>query len=146
MKIMRVFLWMNCLILFISVISASAQTKTKPKQLPLVGIKWQLTELRGVAVIKKQTNKESSFLQLSEEGRFSAFAGCNRLIGGYDVKDGFRIQFKGMASTRMACPDMKTEQIFGEVLKIVDNYSIKGNRLTLNKARMAPLAVFEAVK
>jgi heat shock protein HslJ len=44
----------------------------------------------------------------------------------------------------MACPDMKTEQILAEVLKTVDNYSLSGQRMTLNKARMAPLAVFQA--
>lgn len=146
MKKSKCNFWMSCLILLVSVIPVTAQTKTKPTQIQLVGIKWQLTELRGVAVIKKQTTKESAYLQLTEDGRFTAFAGCNRLLGGYDVKDGFRIHFKGMASTRMACPDMKTEQIFGEVLKMADNYSIKGRKMTLNKARMAPLAVFEMVK
>jgi hypothetical protein len=33
-----------------------------------------------------------------------------------------------------------------DVLKMVDNYTIQGKQLSLNKAKMAPLARFEAVK
>jgi heat shock protein HslJ len=42
----------------------------------------------------------------------------------------------------MACPDMSTEQSFMEALRKVDNYAVKGNELSLNKARMAPLLRF----
>jgi heat shock protein HslJ len=49
-----------------------------------------------------------------------------------------------MATTMMACPDMATEKQFMEVLNIADNFSLNGNTMTLNKARMAPLAVFKA--
>jgi heat shock protein HslJ len=46
----------------------------------------------------------------------------------------------------MACAEgMETEQAFNEVLGMVDNYSLNGEQLTLNRARMAPLARFEAV-
>ena len=45
----------------------------------------------------------------------------------------------------MACPDMSMENQFIEVLGRADNYSILGDKLSLNKARMAPLARFEAV-
>jgi hypothetical protein len=40
---------------------------------------------------------------------------------------------------------MDVEEAFHEVLRAVDNYSLDGKRLTLNRARMAPLARFEAV-
>jgi heat shock protein HslJ len=40
---------------------------------------------------------------------------------------------------------MEVETAFHDVLKMVDNYSLSGDRLTLNRARMAPLARFEAV-
>jgi heat shock protein HslJ len=45
----------------------------------------------------------------------------------------------------MACGNMEKETIFMELLQKADNYSIKGNVLSLNKGRMAPLAKFEAV-
>jgi heat shock protein HslJ len=50
-------------------------------------------------------------------------------------------------STLMACPDMETEQMLLGIFERVDNYSLSadGKTLSLNKARMAPLARFEAV-
>ena len=45
----------------------------------------------------------------------------------------------------MACPDMETERLFMQVLGEADNYFADENNLMLNKARMAPLARFEAV-
>lgn len=46
----------------------------------------------------------------------------------------------------MACVDMATEQEFKKILEIVDNYTINDKKLSLNKARMAPLAIFEVVE
>jgi len=40
---------------------------------------------------------------------------------------------------------MDIEKAFLDVLSAVDNYSLNGGHLTLNRARMAPLARFEAV-
>ena len=60
------------------------------------------------------------------------------------MKDGGRIAFSGIAATLRACPDMETESQFFEVLGMTDNYAIAGMRLSLHKARMAPLARFEA--
>ena len=115
-------------------------------EIPMIGTKWRLVELQGQAVVNNVESKEQYYIQLSQDGKVSAFAGCNRMFGGYEMKDGLRISFTGMASTRMACPDMKTEQILSEVLNTVDNYSLNGTRMTLNKAKMAPLAVFEIGK
>jgi hypothetical protein len=39
---------------------------------------------------------------------------------------------------------MEVEQTFQEALRNADNYSLAGDHLTLNRARMAPLARFEA--
>jgi len=39
---------------------------------------------------------------------------------------------------------MDVEQAFYEVLSNADNYSLTGDHLTLNRARMAPLARFKA--
>jgi heat shock protein HslJ len=113
-------------------------------EIPLVGTKWRLVELQGQKVMKSTESAEDSYIQLNTDGRVSAYAGCNRMSGGYELKEGFRIRFIGIISTMMACPDMKTEQTLGEVFNTVDNYSLNGTRMTLNKAKMAPLAVFEA--
>ncbi len=87
------------------------------------------------------------FLQLNAENRYAAFAGCNNMMGGYELKeDALRIKFTKGASTLMACTDMTIEQEFAEMIEKVDNYSLNGENMSLNKARMAPLARFKAIK
>jgi copper homeostasis protein (lipoprotein) len=111
----------------------------------LAETKWKLVELNGKPV--KQIGNKDYFLKLnSKDGRFSAYAGCNNLMGSYVMKTTFSLSFSGVASTMMACTNMDLEQKFGAMLEKVDNYVIVENKLQLNKARMAPLARFEAVK
>ena len=111
---------------------------------PLVGTKWILVELRGSAVVKSAKSKEFPFLLLGNDFKASAYAGCNRLFAGYELFNGSRIRFTRFASTRMACSDMKTEQILLEVLKMADTYSIKGKKMQLSKGKTVPLAKFVA--
>ncbi len=49
-------------------------------------------------------------------------------------------------STKMACENMDVEYGLSKALSAADNYSLQGDNLSLNKARMAPLARFKAVK
>jgi len=42
----------------------------------------------------------------------------------------------------IACPDPGTENEIFNVLKTADNYYVKGDTLSLNKARMATMAKF----
>jgi heat shock protein HslJ len=59
---------------------------------------------------------------------------------------GGRIHFTGgFATTKMACPEMTVESGFLAALSRIDNYSVSGDKLSLNRARMAPLLVFERV-
>lgn len=45
----------------------------------------------------------------------------------------------------MACPGVEGEERFLDVLTRADSYSLRGDTLVLNRARMAPLARFVAV-
>jgi heat shock protein HslJ/uncharacterized lipoprotein NlpE involved in copper resistance len=108
----------------------------------LVKNKWRLIELNGKPIESKEM-----FIKLNSEDGYIAFAGCNNMMGSVEFKDEKSlIKFTKGASTMMACPDMTTEQEFAEMLEKVDNYSINGNNLSFNRARMAPLARFEAMK
>jgi len=108
--------------------------------------KWILTELMGQEVTFENEKREASLTFDSETGRLSGSDGCNRVMGSYELQEGNRISFgRGMASTMMACPDMETPDRFNEVLNTVDNYTIADGVLSLNKARMAPLARFKLV-
>ncbi|MCE1198555.1 MAG: copper resistance protein NlpE N-terminal domain-containing protein [Marinilabiliales bacterium] len=111
---------------------------------PLIGTKWIMVELRGKSIVKTSAWKELPFLQIAEDGKFSGYAGCNRFTGLVDLKEMGPIRFRRTASTMMSCPDMQTEQVVVMVLRMTDNFSLKGNKLTLNQGRMAPLAVFMA--
>lgn len=113
----------------------------------ILNTKWKLVELNGKPIGKIFDSEKEMFLQFHEDNRYSAFAGCNNLMGGFELKENqLKIKFTKGISTLMACPDMETEQEFGLMLETVDNFSLKGNQMTLNKARMAPLAIFEAIK
>ena len=106
---------------------------------------WKLTELMGESVARPDPNGKEAHIILKSGNRLQGFAGCNSIMGTYEVTNKFSISFSGVATTLMACVDMKKEDTLKKVLEQVDNYSIKGNNLSLNKARMAPLAKFEAV-
>jgi len=137
--------WITILCMLASACQNGPHKASSANELSLVGTKWKLVELAGQVVVPKPGTNEFSFLQLSSDGKFSAFAGCNRFSGKYDQNEGTAIRFMTMASTRMACVDMKTEQIFREELKGVSSFTIKKTTLTLNSADEVKLARFEAV-
>jgi heat shock protein HslJ len=110
--------------------------------LRLEGKKWVLTELMGMKIENEKTDRHA-FIQFNPEtGQFSGNGSCNNIFGTYELLEGQRIKFGSAGSTMMACLDMETEKIFLEVLERADNYSINDSVMTLNKARMAPLARF----
>lgn len=104
--------------------------------------KWILTELMGKE-IEAEGDQPAAFLYFDREtARVSGNNSCNAITGTYELKAGNRIVFGRLASTMMACPDMETPDQFNEVLERADNYAIADGVLSLNKARMAPMARF----
>lgn len=124
----------------------SATAVTTSENIKLTGTNWKLVELMGKPFEKKKSHQKNAFINFSDEGRITAYAGCNSMMGSYEAKEGNRISFAQIASTMMACEDMETERIFTDVLGKADNYAISGKTLSFNKARMAPLARFEATE
>ena len=104
--------------------------------LNIVG-KWQLTELSQQAV----DPDAKVFLQFDATGRVSCYTGCNNLSGGYQFQ-GPKLALTPLATTRKACFEETVEMQLLDVLSKADNVSIAGNELTLNRAKMAPLARF----
>jgi heat shock protein HslJ len=107
--------------------------------------RWQLVELNGQPVLPPP-GREGAFLELdSAQGRVTGNASCNRFFGGYDLTANNRLEFApNLASTMMACPELERERAFLDALGRVDNYAIADGVLSLNRARMAPLARFQA--
>jgi heat shock protein HslJ len=104
---------------------------------------WNLLELNGTPVTGGA--KEAHIIFHAADSRFSGNAGCNTFSGSFTARDNARIELSQAVSTRMMCLDMQTETRFLEVLGRVDGYAVKGDTLTLSRARMAPLATFVAV-
>lgn len=103
---------------------------------------WTLTELNGKSV--KTAPKEVWLILNFEDNSVTGNSGCNTFRGIYELSWGDRIKFTKMVSTMMACLDMETERTFLDAINKVDSYTINGDILTLNRARMAPLARFKA--
>lgn len=123
--------------------SAPLQKLTKTKTDPrLEGKNWVLTELFGEAITFENENRQASLFFDGETGRLSGSDSCNRIMGGYELLEGERISFGVLASTKMACPDMTTAEQFTNALAKVDSYAISEGVLSLNRARMSPLARF----
>lgn len=111
----------------------------------ITGTRWRLTEIRGQAVASAAEGQKEAFILLqAADNRFHGSGGCNKLAGAFELQEGSRIAFTQIASTKMACPDMSIEAELLQILEMVDNYSLIGKVLTLNRARMVSLARFEA--
>ena len=79
------------------------------------------------------------------DGQLQAFAGCNRLRGGYTLA-GDRVTLGPLAGTMMACPDpaMTIENAFKEALTGTLRFAVAQDRLTLTSSTDRTL-VFAAV-
>jgi heat shock protein HslJ len=110
---------------------------------------WKLVELNGNPVVYGETASREAFIILkNEENRVTGNGTCNTLSGTYEIDTAtMRIKFSQMVSTMMMCLNMEIEDQLKKALEMTDNYSLSedGNFLSLNRARMAPLARFEAV-
>ena len=104
--------------------------------------RWKLTELYGKPV---EGSSETHYLIFhSDLQRIEAKANCNTLAFDYIIRNQLQLITKQGLSTLMACPeDEGLERQLIEVINTADNLSVSENSLTLNKARMAPLAKFE---
>ena len=107
---------------------------------------WKLIELNGTPITPSEHQAiEPYFILKVENNRVVGNGGCNSVNGAYVIENGNRIKFSQMISTMMACANMETESQFLQVLNNVDNYTLNNDTLSLNRARMAPLARFAAV-
>ncbi len=88
---------------------------------------WNVIELNGASLNPKETHQFLSFD--TESKRLSGNAGCNRIMGSlaYDAQQSDAIRFPQIATTRMACPDMKGEQ---ELLQTLDKVARFGSEKT----------------
>jgi heat shock protein HslJ len=110
---------------------------------PLEKTEWKLIRLGRVAVKGDDLHRQPQIVLDPVSDRASGSGGCNRIIGGYELK-GDKLTFARMASTMMACPDgMRTEQDFLKALGKVKRWKIAGLQLELMDGSGKVVAVFK---
>lgn len=115
---------------------------------PLFDNQWKLIELMGKPIPSAVAPLQDITLIFAKDGsRVSGYSGCNNYNGAFSTPAPARLSFAQMISTMKACMNnMDLEAEYLKMLQSVDNYTINGNILSLHKAKMAPLAKFEAIK
>lgn len=140
------YYYLSALVLATFLVVSCKPQATAPKattDTDITGKTWRLTELYGKPIHLKNPKGNPYFKLDMKEMRYQGNAGCNGLGGTFEIKpEVMRIKFNQGMSTMMACEDLDIENQFTKAILAADNYSVNGNTLTLNKARMAPLAKF----
>lgn len=87
--------------------------------------KWRIVTVLGENI---SVPDEAPFINFdTDNSRLSAFAGCNRISGGFKNGEKNTLTISNLASTRMACPDMTTEQNVLTALEQVNSFGISPN-------------------
>jgi len=127
--------------------TAAALAEQHDPAVSITGTFWNLVEINGQPVPPPSNVPSAAHIRLQEQGyRLTGFGGCNTLAGNYELNEKtLRLRFTDVATTLKACDRMELEEELMKVLSMTDSYAINGRILSLHKARMAPLARFEAV-
>jgi heat shock protein HslJ len=147
---MQKYILIVCIIVVAMVFSACHSTKTAKEAVSsgktenaITGKYWKLIEINGKPVV----GENHSYLNIREEGnRIDGNGGCNDFTGSYEMSGLGRLKFSKIVATQKACFNTTIEDELFKIFDIVDNYSLSqsGDTLSLNRARMAPLARFRA--
>ncbi|MCL2651745.1 MAG: META domain-containing protein [Candidatus Azobacteroides sp.] len=125
----------------------NSQNSSDKVNTDLVEKYWKLFEIFGTNLKDVPPMASDAYLTLKAEGnRAIGSGGCNNFTGTYQLGTGNRIKFSQMVSTTKMClTNMEIEGKLHQVFEMTDSYYVNGDTLTLIRARMAPLARFEAV-
>lgn len=96
----------------------------------LEGSRWVLVRLGDRPVMPGEGKPEPYIVLQSGTKQVAGHGGCNRLSGGYTIK-GDTLELSELTTTRMACPEIETEQAFLNALESVERWQLMGNQLVL---------------
>lgn len=100
---------------------------------------WRLVEVNGETIDTTGIPRPLEFTFNQADSQFSGSAGCNRIFGKFALTAPDNISFPGLASTKMACPDMSVEQKFLEATNKVNKWAIRQGMLVLSENENALL-------
>jgi heat shock protein HslJ len=118
---------------------SSSQANLKPDA-NIYDTRFVLKTLNGTAI---KLDKDAFLMISSETSAITGNAGCNSFNGPVAVTEESLI-FENLAVTKMACPNMKTEDALLKLMSGSVTYAIKGDILTLT-ADGGAMAEFEAI-
>jgi len=125
--------------------SSASDKILKKQEQTIYNTHWKLVELYGQPVTYNENDREAFIIVDADKNSISGNGSCNSFGGKFELKEGNRIQISNIFSTMMYCDNMDREKELFRVLELADSYVINGKSLFLHKARMAPLAKFEAI-
>lgn len=105
---------------------------------------WRPVEIAEKAVTVAAGQREPHLMLVQAEDRIRGFAGCNQILGRYEVNGG-GLRFTGVATTRKFCEGaMEQERSFLNAIEATASYKIGGETLQLYDATGKLLARFES--
>lgn len=129
---MKKYLFLCLAVVGIAVFASCKSQKAVVASFSDLDGEWSVVELNG----KKLAPADSKQLIVIDVARkhLSGNAGCNRMNGNIEYTDAQKniIKFPQVATTRMACPDMKGEQEFLEALNKVVRFQAEGETKPVN--------------
>lgn len=98
----------------------------------LSGRTWRLFEVEGKPFEMKESYfRHPSLIFYGDEGRFSGNAGCNNIMGSFELTGTDSLRLSQVGSTLMACPEMELERDFLRKIEAVETYRLGWDTLSL---------------
>ena len=113
---------------FITCVTTACSYTEQRVDYPFLDTTWNLVELESEQI----DHPGPRFPHMRfEADKVSGFDGCNNFFGNYTVT-GNDLTFGPLASTRMACPDIKEiDMEINRMISATTRYRISGNRMEL---------------
>ena len=93
---------------------------------------------------KAEVFGKEAYIRFDTKDSITGYLGCNSFFGSFTTQDK-NISFENVGSTKMMCPNMKTEDAFANVLQNTKTYEIKGETLNFFDEKGQKISTFEAV-
>ena len=105
---------------------------------------WKLSELNGKPIVLDTTFRKYPHLIFQKDNHISGSLGCNGFGGNIKIEADNAITISDIVATEMACPNLKVEQVFLDVLNNAKSYSLENNVLLLSNSKKQITAKLEA--
>lgn len=120
-------------------------SKTPDPALRLTNI-WKITKVGEIENPTGFKNKEALTFEFDASKKtYLGNMGCNSIRGEIKENDGEKLLLSPGATTRMACPDMSTENTISKALIDTRGYKLENNQLYFMNEARETLITFQAV-